>query len=137
MTGRAIEAVRLERTVLQAELDYRRRRRWEIFTWANTILIGVVGAVIIFQPQTATTLTTAQQIVASVAVAVTSLYSAMWWERQRRIGVALHKRLNQVDHELGINVPANVSSILDPVGGLFMMLILGIAGVTAIWLSAT
>ena len=56
MTGRAIEAVRLERTVLQAELDYRRRRRWEIFTWANTILIGVVGAVIIFQPQTATTL---------------------------------------------------------------------------------
>jgi hypothetical protein len=136
MTGRAIEVVRLERTVLQAELDYRRRRRWEIFTWANTILIGVVGAVIIFQPQTAP-LTTAQQIVASVAVAVTSLYSAMWWERQRRIGVGLHERLNEVDHELGINVPANGSSILDPVGGLFMMLILGIAGVAAIWLSAT
>ena len=132
MSSDDFEHLRYERSLLQAELDYRRRRRWEIFRWVNTVLLGVVGGVIFFQPQT---LTVSQKLIGSLAILVIGLYSAAWWERQRRIGRQLHAAINDVDQGLGRPQPPYKSTLLDPVGGLFMILLLAMTAIAAIWVS--
>ena len=124
-----------ERAIVQHELDYRRARRWSIFTWVNTILLAVTGGVTALEQQTNESLGLAQKVVLSGAVLVLGLYSSAWWKAQRSIGTGLRQRLNDIDAKLDIRLPDGRGGVPDQIGAFYLILLLTIAAIAAIWLS--
>jgi hypothetical protein len=129
------ERWRYERSILQEEVDYRRNRRSGIFTWASSILIAVTGGVMAIQLNSGRTFSDGQRLILSSAVIVLGGYAALWWEKQRRRGQALHRDLATIDQRLEIEPRKPTGGILDKVGGLVAIILLTIAALAAIWSS--
>lgn len=65
--------------VLYKELEYRRRRQWEIFTWCSTLLVAITGGLIALQTrQQASPFQLGQKISISLAVLVLVVYAVLW-----------------------------------------------------------
>lgn len=122
------------RGVLQHEVDYRRQRRWSIFTWANTTLVAIIGGSIALQVQADGALSLPQRALMSIAVLILVAYACLWWEAQRRIGSGLRSELAKLDARLDVPVPTNRGGVPDRVGGLYTIALLGLAAIAAIWL---
>ena len=123
-----------ERRIYQDELDYRRRRRHDIFAWSSSLLIAITGAVIAAGLHVSTSLAVQDRIVATIAVAALASYSGLWWHGQRRLGQALRRRIEEIDHRLGIELPQDERGALQRVGGLLTLMLLAVVAVFAIWL---
>lgn len=71
------------------ELDYRRDKQWQVFTWCSTILVSITGGLILFQsgPQPRL-LHPSQQTILSFAIVVLVVYAVSWlthnWHREER-----------------------------------------------------
>lgn len=118
-------------TVLQHEIDYRRRRRSDIFTWANTILLAITGGSIALQQQSGASLTLSQRLVVSFAVVVLAAYSILWWLRQRELGRALKARLRLVERDLGIEAASEGGTIPDWIGSVLCIVLLAAAAIAS------
>ncbi|MFL5648798.1 MAG: hypothetical protein ACJ776_10440 [Chloroflexota bacterium] len=130
------EQWRYERKILQDEVDYRRSRRSGIFTWASSILIAVTGGVMAIQLNSGRSFSDVQRWILSVAVVVLGGYAALWWEKQRKRGGAIHRQLRTIDERLGIAASERTGGLLDKVGGLVAIILLTMAAIAAIWSSA-
>lgn len=65
--------------VLYKELEYRRRREWEIFSWCSTLLVAITGGLIALQTrQGAYPFHLGQKISISLAVLVLVAYAVFW-----------------------------------------------------------
>ena len=122
------------REILQHEIDFRRERRWGIFTWASTLLVAVIGGTVALQQQSGVALGPGQKILLSAAVVILAGYSCIWWESHRRVGSAIRKQLFELDRSLGLEWARTPTGLPRRVGGFYTILLLAIAAVAAIWL---
>jgi hypothetical protein len=61
------------------ELDYRRKKQWDIFSWCSTLLVAITGGVIALETaQQAYPLHRSQRAIISLAVAVLVAYAVLW-----------------------------------------------------------
>jgi hypothetical protein len=61
------------------ELDFRREKQWDIFSWCSTILVAITGGVIALQAGTQPhPLVWPQRAIISLAVVVLVAYAVLW-----------------------------------------------------------
>ena len=70
------------------ELEYRRKKQWDIFSWCSTILVALTGGVIVLQTREhAYQLHTSQKIAISISVIAIMVYAMLWlsynWTREQ------------------------------------------------------
>jgi len=64
--------------VLKYELDYRRNKQWNIFSWCSAILVAIVGGTIVLNRDTNHPLQTAQKGIITFAVVVLAAFACLW-----------------------------------------------------------
>ena len=71
------------------EVKWRREQEFKIFTWSNTMLLALIGALLVTK-QTETviweTYGIGGRVVAALTVILLVIYSVKWQNRQRRLG---------------------------------------------------
>ena len=67
------------------ELDYRRGKQWDIFSWCSTILVTLTGGLLLLQTtQPAHPLDPGQKRIISFAVIVLVAYALLWLDHNAR-----------------------------------------------------
>jgi len=62
--------------LLLHELDYRRTKQWNIFSWSSGILVAIIGALVALQRTWS--LRTVQRLPITAAVVILAAYSFIW-----------------------------------------------------------
>lgn len=88
----------------RSEIQYRREREYRIFTWSSSILSALIGALLITR-QTGSIIWQPYgvwgNLVASAAVALITIYSALWHSRNNRfrgLNAQVISRINKLLH---------------------------------------
>jgi hypothetical protein len=126
--------LKIQRGVLQQEVDYRRARRSAIFTWASSLLVAITGGVVALQVQGDQPLQPSQKVVLSVASIILGGYAALWWDDHRRQGKFARGKVKAIEAELGIQFDQMPSLRSDLIGGLLAILLLTVTALVTIWL---
>ncbi len=87
-----------------AQLAYRRARENEIFTWSSTILIGFVGAALLFTGEDRVVLLERWEgaSVAAAVMAVVTLFSIKWQMKQRDYLAETQRTVVRLEQALGL-----------------------------------
>lgn len=64
--------------LVRYELDYRRKKQWDIFSWAVTILVSVIGGVIVVTTKESIKTDLFSRGAMAVALIGLTLYAAFW-----------------------------------------------------------
>jgi len=102
MTEAEIETLRHLQTQQREELQYRRSREFQIFTWSVTLLLAIVTAVLVKPPDFLATGGLALRTVASVVVVGLTFYSLSWQLYQRQSAAAHARVLATIAGKLGV-----------------------------------
>ncbi|MBT3339179.1 MAG: hypothetical protein HN855_03815 [Anaerolineae bacterium] len=98
-----IERLKMARAIKQKEVDHRREKRWKIFSWTSSLLVGSIAGAVAITSKVADVLAWwPHKILLVIAVLVLSAYSILWI---RYNGVALKNVWGQVvelDHKLDL-----------------------------------
>lgn len=128
--GKLDEASIPEDGVLYKELEYRRRRQWEIFSWCSTLLVAITGGLIVLQtrPQ-ASPFHLGQKISISLAVLVLVAYAVFWIGHNDHLEQSIKNSFDQ-------NFKEQICPHKYPAAGSRVaIVILGIAALWAMWYS--
>jgi uncharacterized protein (DUF983 family) len=95
--------LQLARKIKQAEADYRREKRWKIFSWTSSLLVGsIAGAVAITSSSNTALPLWPHKLVLILAVLTLAAYAILWI---RYNGIVLENAWNHVrelDAKLGV-----------------------------------
>lgn len=85
-----------------AEIEYRRKRENDVFTWSSSILIGFVGATALFTDEKASVLlqTPLGAALVSTIMALVTLFSVLWQFKQRKFLAANQQMLVEIEKAL-------------------------------------
>jgi len=122
------------RKILQEELAYRRDRRNAIATWANTILVAIIGGIVGLELQGEVSLSDWQRVVITAAVVILTGFSTYWWLSHRGIEMMILDQRAEIDAALNIDLQAHVNPGWRHIRGVETIVLLGAAAVLAIWL---
>src|SRR5690349_7275300 len=79
MEGRNMtEEVKLAIDLARYEIEHRRKKQWEIFTWAVTIFISVIAGVIVLTSKAELQLSDYPRYAMSTAVGALAVYAVSW-----------------------------------------------------------
>lgn len=106
--GAAQDLLKLKRQFLEDELNYRRTRRWNIFSWASGLLLGGIGGLFAITrlggPPPQTCVLIKPNFVLSAAIVIFSIYSSFWlryhYKREQSVKEALDKIYKTLELEL-------------------------------------
>ena len=116
--------------VLYKELEYRRRRQWEIFSWCSTLLVAITGGLIALQTrQQASPFHLGQKISISLAVLVLAAYAVFWIVHNNYLEMSIKGCFDPKFHER-ICPHKHLAT-----GYVAAIVILGIAALWATWYS--
>jgi len=87
----------------RAEIEYRRNRENEIFSWSSTILIGFVGAAALFTREKAAVLlqTWPGALLLATLMAIVTTLSTAWQLKQRKFLADAQKTMVEVEKAMG------------------------------------
>jgi hypothetical protein len=85
------------------ELDYRRDKEWNIFSWCSSILVAITGGAIALQVGQPNKLVFSQRMIVSFAVVVLVGYSVLWLSYN-------HKMEKQARHSFDEHISKNILS---------------------------
>lgn len=84
-------------SVLQKDVEYRRKRQWDVFSWSSTLLVAIIGGLIAIKtsehPHSLRRLT---QVIITAAVVVLGGYAYRWIYDDAKRQVATVDLLNKV-----------------------------------------
>jgi hypothetical protein len=112
------------------ELDFRREKQWDIFSWCSTILVAITGGAIVLQvgPQPHQLLPVQRRII-SLAVVVLVGYAVLWlshnWKMEKKARSCLSD-----DKLWG---PTSRDLVAWVVGYRVALVLLGAAALLAVW----
>ena len=92
----------------RGELEFRRRRENEIFTWSATILVVIVGGLLSSQGQKALSTTSPSLVVrvlATIVIVGLALFSVLWQQKACRLRARNEQVLVQIADEMGCFLP--------------------------------
>jgi hypothetical protein len=90
------------RGVIAAEINYRRDRRWQIFSWSSTVLLAITGGTPVLVRKAELKLDLWLAVLFTVAVATFTINSVLWCTEQADTIADLKARLETLDREIGI-----------------------------------
>jgi len=110
------------------ELEYRRKKQWDIFSWCSTLLVAITGGVIALETRQQTyPLHRSQKAIISLAVAVLVVYAVLWlghnWRMDKLARCCFSKEIKE-----RIWGPKRKA-----VGYRWALVMLGAAALLAIW----
>jgi hypothetical protein len=119
---------------LEWEIDYRRQRQWDIFSWCSTLLIAIIGGTIAlrtgFFASQPMTWTLYLELVISGAVLVLVANSLLWLSHHRDREMKARDHLTEdwlkFKPHWGFTFSSN-----------FVVVLLGVAAILAIWIPLT
>jgi len=79
---------------LENEIAYRRNRKQEIFNWASSLLVAVIGGIVALAYKNANSLSPAHKILLTGAIVVLSGYSYWWINVHWKVAIAARKQLS-------------------------------------------
>jgi hypothetical protein len=106
MSADELETLRHLQTQQREELQYRRAREFQIFTWSVTLLLAVIAAVLVKPPDVLAKSGVVLRVVASVIVVGLTFYSLYWQLYQRKSAAAHARVLAKIAGKLGVFDPA-------------------------------
>lgn len=106
MNESELETLRHLQTQQREELQYRRAREFQIFTWSVTLLLAVVAAVWVKPPDLLAKGGVALRAIASIVVVGLTSYSLHWQLHQRKAAAAHARVLTKIAAKLGVFDPA-------------------------------
>jgi hypothetical protein len=92
----------------RSELDFRRRRENEIFTWSATILVIIIGSLLSSQGQKALVTTNSPLVVrvlATIVIVGLVLFSVSWQQKICRLRARNEQVLARIAEEMGCFIP--------------------------------
>jgi len=113
--------------LLRQELEFRRSKQWDIFSWCSTLLVAIAGGVIALEKQQTSLLHPAQRVVVSLAVATLASYGFIWHKHHEAREDEIRRLITQ----------ETMCKIWKPrkkvPGARAAVVVLGIAALAAIW----
>jgi hypothetical protein len=83
--------------VLQNDLEYRRTKRWDIFTWSSTVLLSIVGGMFVLERQGGTLTRPWEKLVVSLAAITVASFAQLWiryhWKHELALCDVLGKHI--------------------------------------------
>ena len=76
-TPKNFEEYKFAREILAKQVEYRREKQWKIFSWTNSILLGITGGLIAISGK-GFVLQTYHKVVLLGAIIVLTAYSCIW-----------------------------------------------------------
>lgn len=101
-----LETLRHLQTQQREELQYRRSREFQIFTWSVSLLLAIIAAVLVKPPGILARGGVVWRAVASIVVAGLTFYSLYWQLYQRQSSAAHARVLAKIAEKLGVFDPA-------------------------------
>jgi hypothetical protein len=121
------------REALTDEIAHRRERRQQVFSWASSLLVAIIGGTVGLTFKEGHSLATGHKWILTIAIAVLGLYSVLWvnhhWQAERKAITAI----NSYDLELGIPIASKDYKIEWPSIGALVFLA-GTA-LAAVWIT--
>jgi hypothetical protein len=99
---RSFDYLKLRREVLAKEIDYRREKRWRIFSWTSSILLAALGGVLALTGKGFYFPLWPHRAFSAAAVFFVSLYAFMWITMNRQGEKSLRVIMEKYDNDLGI-----------------------------------
>ena len=82
--------------VVQKELEYRRKKQWDIFSWSSTVFVAITGGVIVLETrEKAYRLHSSQKVAISVAVIALVMYAVLWLSHNLTLEASVAELLGQ------------------------------------------
>ena len=98
-----VEQLKMARAIKQKEADHRREKRWRIFSWASSLLLGSIAGAVAITANRAKSLPWIPYRVSLVfAVLVLAAYAILWTAYNGKILEQTWERIKEIDRQLGI-----------------------------------
>ncbi len=96
-----LEILKLAQQLQQKEVDYRREKRWRIFSWASSLLVGsIAGAVAITADNTKVLPIYPHKTFMIVAVLTLAVYAIIWIRYNGIAETNARKNLHEIEKHL-------------------------------------
>ena len=89
--------------IVREELTYRRSRQQQIFTWSSAILVAIIAAMLVSNPDSLVMTCQGKSLAIVLAMGI-SLASAYWQMKQRLLLSSLQKVISRIMTELGLSL---------------------------------
>lgn len=80
--------------ILIRELEYRRKKQWDIFSWCSTLLVAITGGIIALQ-KGPSGISNGQKFSISLAVVLLAAYAIPWIGHNYKLEVAAIAEMGQ------------------------------------------
>jgi hypothetical protein len=99
------EEFKFARELLSKEIQFRRERQWQVFTWTSSILVGIiVGVIAINGTDKGFVITTYHKWLLCFAVCIIAICACYWLAEHTYKERRLRAKANQYDKELGLDI---------------------------------
>lgn len=114
-----------------AEMNYRRKKQWDIFAWVVTILVSVIGGIIVLTSKDKIMPDPVSRFAMSVALAALTFYACFWINENIEAETRAYKKIKNL---LGDQTAA--ATIKEPrdfwFGYVFVVALIGIGAVVTV-----
>lgn len=100
--GWNFECLKLRREILAREIDYRREKRWRIFSWTSSILLAAIAGVIALTGKGFNFPTWPNRMLSAVAILSVTIYALVWISLNRAQESSLERDMTRYDDDLQI-----------------------------------
>jgi uncharacterized membrane protein YkvI len=110
--------------LMEHELDYRRTKQWNVFSWSSGILVAITGAMLALQRSEA--LSKTQRVPITIAVLVLTVFACLWLDYNS-------KQEKRTAEQVKADTNWNVRGDNPPPGYRGAVILLAVAALFAIW----
>lgn len=99
------EEFKFARELLAKEIQFRRDRQWQVFTWTSSILVGIIAGIIAINgTDKGFVITTYHKWLLCLAVCIIAVCACYWLAEHTYKERRLRAKANQYDKDLGLDV---------------------------------
>jgi len=128
-----MEPIEVTDAIVKKEVEYRQKKRWDVFSWSSTILVAIIGGAIALQTKTVGGLEDGQRMAITLAVLVLAWFAYGWLSYHReREELVVTKYFNEETSKLLLGKTGEKRPFF---GDKLAVVFLAIAALLATWLS--
>jgi hypothetical protein len=120
------------RDVLAKELDHRRDRRTQIFSWASSLLVGIIGGTIALTKSDKTALSLPDRLVLSTVVSILTADALVWITYHWGVETRTQREIGRYNTDLDIPEVSKPHRLDWP--NFVAVALLALAALGALWL---
>ena len=95
--------------IVRHELDYRRKKQWDIFYWTVTLLVAVIGGTVALASKGSFKFDILSRALMAASIAVISLYAVRWIDNNLKFERKARRKLLELVNTAGLD-----NAVADP-----------------------